>query len=88
MHQTTNTTVEVEMMELENIIDEMKTKIKDIELLRLRLDQHETKLKTLESVDKNVNEIEHILKNKINHKKFSENDNKLENLEQKVQQLY
>ena len=87
LHHTTNTTVEVEISELEKRIEEMKTKIKDIELIQLRLDQHETKLINLDSVDKKVKEMDHLVKNKMNQQKLSEKESKLETLAQKVQEL-
>ena len=60
----------------------MKAKLKDIENLQLRLDQHETELKTF--VDKKV---EHILKENQNQLNSCENGNKIENLEEKLKEL-
>ena len=82
LHHQTKSTVELEISELESKLEEMKTKIKDIENLQLRLDQHETELKTF--VDEKV---QHILKETQNQQNSCENVNKIENLEEKLKEL-
>ena len=79
LHHQTKSTVEHEISELESKLEEMKTKIKDIENLQIRLDQHETELKTF--VDEKV---EHILKENQNQQNSCENVKKIENLEEKL----
>ena len=77
--------MDVKINELESKIKEMETKIQAIEILQLRLDQHETQLKVLDSDNQKQNE--HVLKENEKQQISSENENKLENLAQKVKEL-
>ena len=63
----------------------MESKIQEIEILQLRLNQHETLLKLVDSNNQKQNE--HVFMKDETQQLFSENEAKLENLEQKVKEL-
>ena len=85
LHYQPKNIVDVEISELESKIKEMGTKIKQIEILQLRLDQQDTQLKAFDSDNKKVKE--YILTENKKQQSFSENETKLENLVQKFQEL-
>ena len=72
LHHHTKNTVDVEISELESKIKEMESKIQEIEILQLKLDQHETQLKLLDSDNQKQNE---------------QHETKLEDLAQKVKEV-
>ena len=77
--------MDVEISELESKIKEMESKIQEIEILQLRLDQHETQLKLLDSDNQKQNE--HVLNENEKQQSSSDNETKLEDLAEKVKEL-